>query len=719
MKIHVLGGGPAGLYAALLLKKDHPGWDIRLTERNARDATYGWGVVFSDRTLSGLHEADVRTSTRITDGFVLWDAIDVHFRDRLVRCDGHAFAGIGRKTLLDILQTRCEELGVDLRFGTDVASPDTLREDCDLLIAADGVNSRTRAMYADTFKPVTSEGRARFVWYGADKPLDAFTFIVRDSEYGLFTVHAYPFDGTTSTFIVECHERTWRNAGLDGMDEAQSMAFCQALFADHLGRCRLLSNRSLWLSFTTLTCRRWVHENVVLLGDAAHTAHFSIGSGTKLALEDSIALARAFEQHDDLAVALRRFEQARRPRVEATQRAAADSQRYFENVRRYRDFEPPQFAFHLLTRSGRITWDDLRGRDPYFVTDVERWYHSSAHSHDGTAVAVPFPPMFAPLTLRELTLSNRVVLSSTPTSVAVDGVPNARHAERLDRLAPGGAGLVLTEPLAVSAQGRVTPGDAGIYTEHQAGEWSRIVDAVRARSTVALGVTLAHAGRRGSTRARGSGLDRPLPFGNWLLLAPSAIAYGPRNPAPAAMTCDDMGRVQQEYTAAAERAAEAGFDLLQLDMAHGGLLASFLSPLANQRDDDNGGDLLHRLRFPLRIFDAVRAVWPAERPLLASIPATDWQRGGLRLTDGVEIARVLKQHGCDLVTVHAGQTTPDAQPRYDFETLASYADVIRNEAGIATMSTAYMTTSNQANTLLAGGRCDLVLYSPRDSSAMT
>ena len=711
MRVLILGGGPAGLYAALLLKKSQPGWEVRLTERNAPDATYGWGVVFSDRTLSGLHEADVRTSTQITDSFVLWEAIDVHFRDALVRCDGHAFAGIGRMKLLNILQARCVELGVDLHFETDVGDPMELRAGCDLLIAADGVNSRTRAMYADTFKPTTGEGQARFVWYGTDKPLDAFTFIFRDTEFGLFTVHSYPFDGTTSTFIVECHEETWRNAGLDQMDEAESMAFCQSLFADHLGQHRLMSNRSLWLSFTTLKCRRWVHENVVLLGDAAHTAHFSIGSGTKLALEDSIALAQAFDQHDDMRAALRTYEQARRPRVEATQRAAAESQRYFENVRRYRHYEPQQFAFHLLTRSGRITWDNLRGRDPYFVADVERWFQVSARLNEPeTPLLVAPAPMFAPLQLRHLALLNRIVMSPATGSVAHGGLPNPGHAAQLERLAVGGAGLVLTEPVAVSAHGRVTPDDVGIYTEEQAQGWRQIVAKIHAEASAALGLTLAHAGRRGSTRPRAGGLDRPLREGNWPLFAPSAIPYGPASQLPAAMTCADLAQVREEYVNAATFAAASGFDLLQLDMAHGGLLASFLSPLTNQRADEYGGDLRHRLRYPLQILDAVRNVWPADSPLLVTIPATDWQRGGLRLPDAVEIASSLKQHGCDLVTVHAGQTTPDAQPRYDFETLAGYADIIRNESGIPTMSTAYMTTSNQANTLLAGGRCDLVLY---------
>jgi anthraniloyl-CoA monooxygenase len=715
MNVNVLGGGPAGLYASVLLKKAHPGWEIRVYERNPRGATYGWGVVFSDRTLTSLREADVKTFTEITDSFVLWEAIDAYIWGELQRCDGHAFAGIGRRQLLDILWRRCVELGVEVRFEVEVDDPELLR-DADVLIAADGVNSRTRNRYADSFQPRVSEGRARFIWFGSDKVYDAFTFVFRDTEHGLFQVHAYPFDATTSTFIVECHEDVWRRAGLDHLDEAASLAHCQELFADHLGSHRLMSNRSLWLTFQTLSCRHWTHNPpagsgqapVVLLGDAAHTAHFSIGSGTKLALEDAIALARAFEEHPQVTVALRQYELGRRARVEATQRAAAESQRYFESIRRYRGFEPPQFAFHLLTRSGRITYDNLKQRDPYFVANVERWYQGRGCGDRDRLIAPP--PMFVPLTLRGARLPNRTALVAPPASVAVEGTPGDDHAAVQNRLAGAGAGLVLTEPVAVSPEGRVTAGDMGIYLPEHTAAWSRIVAEAGAGSSTLLGLTLSHAGRRGATRPRAQGLDRPLRDGGWPLLAPSAIPYMPHGQMPRAMDSDDLRRVRDAYVDAACHADVAGFDLMLLDMAHGYLLGSFLSPLTNHREDAYGGSREKRMRYPLEVFDAARATWPARKPLAVVITATDWARGGARLDDAVAFARELRARGCDLLAVHAGQTTFDARPVYDFDAWAELSDVIRNESGIPTIFTGYVTTSNQANTLLAGGRCDVCVW---------
>lgn len=695
MKINVLGGGPAGLYSALLLKKTHPAWDVSLIERNPRDATYGWGVVFSDRTLTGLREADYPTYTAITDSFVLWEAIDIHFRDRLLRCDGHAFAGIGRKRMLNILQARCEELGVELRFETELDDPARLR-DADLLIAADGVNSRTRALYADTYKTSSSEGAARYIWFGTDKVYDSFTFLFRESEHGLFQVHAYPFDATTSTFIVETREETWRAAGLDTADEAASLAFCQALFADHLGQHRLMSNRSAWLTFQTLKCRRWSHENVVLLGDSAHTAHFSIGSGTKLALEDAIALSNAFEEHDTVPTALRSYEQTRRPRVEATQRAAVESQRYFETVSRYAHVDPEQFAFHLLTRSGRITYDNLKQRDPYFVADVERWF-LAANTDASTPLIAP-QPMFAPLQLRDLTVPNRAVFLATPTATDLSEV---------ERLGRGGAGLILAESVAVEPDGRITPDNAGLYDDAQVAEWKALIDAIHASSATKIGVSLSHAGRRGATRPRSEGTDRPLRDSAWPLLSASPIPYTSRAQTPRTITCADMQRVTDAFVTAAQRADAANLDLIHLDMSRGYLLASFLSPLTNQRDDEFGGDLANRLRYPLAVLDAVRATWPREKPIAVALSASDRARGGNRIADTIEIARTLKAHGCDLITLYAGQAVSDDHADYDFATFAQYSDIVRIEAGIATLSTAYATTSNHVNTLLAGGRADM------------
>jgi anthraniloyl-CoA monooxygenase len=695
MNVQVLGAGPAGLYAALLLKKAHPGWEITVSERNPAGATYGWGVVFSDRTLTGLREADFATYERITDSFVLWEAIDIVVRGERLRCDGHAFAGIGRRHLLRILQERCVELGVALRFEVEVEDIATLGQGADLLIAADGANSRTRAQHSDWFTPRVSEGHARYIWFGTDKVYDAFTFVFQDTPHGLFQAHAYPFDARTSTFIVECREETWRAAGLADADEAHSLTFCEELFREHLGPHRLLSNYSRWLTFLTLRCRRWSRDNLVLLGDAAHTAHFSIGSGTKLALEDAIELANAFETTDEPRVALRQYELGRRPRVEATQRAASESQRYFEHVARYRDFAPRQFAFHLLTRSGRITYDSLKQRDPYFVAAVERWFDAEARDTPERLVAPP--PLFTPLRLRDLELPNRVVLAQPP------GAPPSALAE----LARDGAGLLLSAPVAVSANGRVTPDDATLAADTDTAPWTQVAAAAHAAGA-RLALQLSHAGRRGATRPRAQGVDLPLPPEvAWPLLAPSPLPYTPRSQTPRAMDAADLACVRDAFAAAARRAAEAGVDVLLLNMAHGYLLGSFLSPLTNQRADEYGRDLAGRLRFPLETLAAARDSWPTERPLGVALNADDWARGGLRLSDAVASARALREAGCDLLLVQAGQTVAESRPSYDFETLANYADVLRNESGLPVIATPYITTTNQANTLLAGGRADL------------
>lgn len=718
MKVCVLGGGPAGLYAALLLKKDHPAWDVGLIERNPPDATYGWGVVFSDRTLVGLREADVRTFTEITDAFVLWEAIDIHIHDQLVRCDGHAFAGIGRRRLLGILQDRCRDLGVELTFEVDVAGTDDQRiSDADLLIAADGVNSRIREQHASAFRPRVVEGRSRYIWFGAERTYDAFTFLFRQTVHGLFQVHAYPYDATMSTFIVECTEQTWRSAGLDAAGEAQSIAFCQELFADHLGTRRLLSNRSSWLTFPTLTTRSWSHGNIVLLGDAAHTAHFSIGSGTKLALEDAIGLAQAFEQFDDVPRALRQYELARRPRVEATQRAAEESRAYFEEIGRYHTFPPLQFAFHLLTRSGRITWDNLRQRDPYFVADVERVFSAAVCVPDepvaARALLVAPPPAFTPLRLREVRLTNRLVVQPAPVYDATGGTPSVAQGDEHAKSALSGAGLTLTQAVAVSEFGRITPGCPGMYSEAHAAQWSDVVATSRDRSNAAFGVRLSHAGRRGATQSRDRAAGRPLADGGWPLLAPSAEPWGRHSTTPIAMSESDIACVIEHFARAAGYADAAGFDLLALDLAHGYLLGSFLSPLANRRGDAWGGDRQRRMRLPLEVWSAVRDIWPAGKPLAAFVSADDCAPGGAGIEDAVALALALRAVGCDLLIVTAGDASERSTPDHGYDAFARYCDVLRNESGLPAMSTAYMTTSNQANTLLAGGRADLCVFQPR------
>jgi anthraniloyl-CoA monooxygenase len=700
MRIVTVGGGPAGLYASLLLKKANPDHDITVIERNPAGATYGWGVVFSDRTLSEFREADARTFQEITDHFVLWDAIDVRFRGEVVRSGGHVFAGLARKMLLSILQRRCSDLGVKLRFETEFDDVDAFRG-ADLLIAADGVRSFVRDSLAEVFAPRTHLGASKYIWYGTSLPLDSFTFIFRENDHGFFQAHAYPFDGTTSTFIVECAEDVWRRAGLDAADEGESIGYCEKLFADDLRGRSLMSNNSQWINFVTVRNGAWYRDHVVLLGDAAHTAHFSIGSGTKLAMEDAIALARALEQRgDDLGAALADYESERRPIVERFQQAAAESRAYFENTSRYRGFEPMQFAFHLLSRSGRIDYDVLRLRDAAYADSVDRWFARS----EGPVAP---PPLFTPVETRGLRLRTRIVRSPIPPETSNDGAPSA-DVRRVVEEAADGASLVLTPPVAVSATGRITPGDAGIYEAGHIAEWRTIVDAVHDRGAQ-FGLRLGHAGRRGATRPGAEGLDRPLRHGGWPLLAPSPVPYSGRNARPREMSRAEMDTVAREFVAAAERAAQAGFDLLQVHMADGYLLASFLSPLSNQRNDEYGGSLENRIRFPGELFDTVREAWPDDRPLSVALTATDWARGGLDIGDAVVIAGVLKERGCDLIEVRAGHAVPRMRPRYGPAFLAGYADRIRNEAGIATVVGGGITTTSRANTVLAAGRADLCI----------
>jgi anthraniloyl-CoA monooxygenase len=773
VRIGILGGGPAGLYFALLMKKADPRHEVRVIERNPPDATFGWGVVFSEETLGALRDADYETYVEITDTFAKWNAIDVLYRGETIRSRGHAFSGIARKQLLRILQSRCRQLGVRLEFEREVADLEPFSGD-DLVVAADGVNSLARKLLEPRFEPSLDLHSTKYAWFGADLAVDAFTFIFRDTEHGLFQVHAYPFDAHTSTFIVEAHESTWRRAGLDRMTEEEGLRFCEDLFRPELGDHKLLSNRSIWFSFVTLRNRTWHHGNVVLLGDSAHTAHFTIGSGTKLAMEDSISLAAAFLRYPrDLEAALTWYELDRQPVVERFQEAARESATYFESVARYGGFEPIQFAFNLLTRSGRITHLELEKRDPRFVASVDRWFARTATAQGRAipAAAAPGPaaeaapataaapgasaalgvsaasaasaatgasgasastgpssgraagelrgpllappPLFAPFIVGRLRLPNRVVLSPPSEDDAIDGRVSERSQAELVRAVAAGGGLVLTEHVAVSPEGRITLGTPGLYDDEQTGSWRGLVERARPAGTARIGIRLVHAGRRGSTRPRRGGVDRPLRTGGWPLLAPSAIPYIAGGPIPHELREPELRRVAESFAAAAARAATAGFDLLALDAAHGYLLASFLSPLTNRRDDAYGGSPERRLRFPLEVVDAVRKAWPSDRPLAVTLQADDCTPRGLQLDDAVQIAAQLRDHGCDLVEVASGWTVPADRPDYRRFYLVPASDRIRNEAGVATIAGGNLTTADDVSTILAAGRADLCLLDPR------
>ncbi len=711
MRVTIVGGGPAGLYLALLMKKADPRHDITLHERNQADDTFGFGVVFSDETLNQFLAEDTGTYQAIRDSFAYWHEIDVVAAGERIRSGGHGFCGLARKKLLQILQQRCRDHGVTLHFGSEQQDFERLRRDCDLLVGADGINSLVRERWNDVFRPSLDWRPNKFVWLGTTLPLDTFTFIFEASEHGLFQVHAYRFEEGLSTFIVETTEETWKRAGLDRASEADTIAYCEALFARHLNGHRLLSNRSIWRNFPTVKCERWVHDNVVLIGDAVHTAHFSIGSGTKLAMEDAIALNRALHAgHNAVPAALQAFETARQTEVSILQHAAQVSLEWFEHTDRYRGFEPMQLALSLLSRSKRITYDNLRLRDPAFMDQVDRWFaEKNAREQGLPAPKSPPPPMFTPLKLRGLTLENRVVVSPMCQYSAEDGMPNDWTLVHLGSRAIGGAGLVVTEMTDIAPAARITPGCTGMWSPSHAKAWRRITDFVHAHSRAKIAVQLAHAGRKGATCLPWTGgYDEPLTEGAWEILGPSAIPYLPHSQVPREMTRADMEAVRDDFVAATRLALDAGFDMIELHMAHGYLLSSFISPLSNTRRDEYGGSLENRLRFPLEVFEAMRAVWPAEKPISVRLSAVDWvPERGLTLADSVQIARMLKARGCDLVDVSAGQTSREARPQYGRMFQTPFSDAIRQEAGIATIAVGAITSADQVNTIVASGRADL------------
>ncbi len=710
VKIVSVGGGPGGLYFSILMKLARPEDEIIVFERNRADDTFGFGVVFSDATLGNLAEADPETYQQITDHFAHWDDIDIHYRDEVHRSTGHGFSGLSRKTLLKILTDRARSLGVDLRFETELSvdaierHPDLLS--ADLILAADGVNSQIRNRYAEHLGPDVDMRPNRFVWLGTTYPFEAFTFYFKGNEHGLWRVHAYRYEEGNSTFIIECTDETLRATGLDEADEDATVAYCEALFAEELKGHKLLKNRSVWRAFPTVKNAKWHHKNIVLLGDAAHTAHFSIGSGTKLAMEDAIALRQALLQNADVPTALVAYEADRRPTVDSTQRAAQVSLEWFENTERYLDFEPIQFSFSLLTRSLRVTHDNLKVRDEAFVDRVDRWFQARAEADLGRKLDRPTPPMFTPFKLRDLELPNRVVVSPMCQYSAEDGTISDWHLVHLGSRAMGGAGLVMTEMTDVSASARITPGCAGMYKPEHVKAWRRVTDFVHENSFAKIGMQLAHAGRKGSTKVLWEGMDQPLDTGNWPLLSPSALPYLEVSQVPKAMDRADMDQVADDFVRAAQMAKEAGFDVLELHLAHGYLLGTFISPLTNRRQDEYGGDIEGRMRFPLEVVRKVRGVW--DGPLSARISATDWAPDGLSEADLITLAKALKAH-CDIIDVSTGQTVADQKPVYGRLYQTPFAERVKIEADVRTMTVGNISSFTDVNSILVAGRADLCM----------
>ncbi len=716
LKVNVIGGGPGGLYFAILMKLAEPLHEIDVFERNRADDTFGFGVVFSDETLATFTGQDAQVSRDIEASFAYWDTIEVRYRGSRIRSSGHGFCGMARMRLLEILQARARELGVRLRFETDVRDVESLR-DCDLLLGADGVNSAVRERWKDAFQPTIDMRKTKFVWLGTTQKFDAFTFIFKETEHGWFYNHAYQYGQgigrAASTWILETHEDTWRKAGLANASETDTLKFFEAMFAEELAGHPLLANKSVWRNFPVIANKHWHHENVALIGDACHTAQFSIGSGTKIAMEDAIALSRSLNSEARVDTALAAYQAAREGEVGRLQAAALVSLQWYENARRYNSLSPEQYAFNFLTRSKSVTYENLALRDAVYGGEVPRWYAQLVKETQGFDVAGndPPPPMFTPFRVGRMMVQNRVVVSPMCQYTAEDGLIGDWQVVHLGGLAVGGAGLVFTEMTNVSRDGRITLGCAGMYEPEHRDAWRRVVDFIHGNSRAKICLQLGHAGRKGATRKPWESRisDDPLIDDNWSLISASAIPYHPYNRMPKAMDRADMDRVRDDFVRATRLAEEAGFDMIELHMAHGYLLSSFISPLSNRRDDDYGGSLANRMRFPLAVLAAVRRAWPKEKPISVRISATDWvESGGLTGDDAVEVAKMLKSGGADIINVSAGQTSEDAKPVYGRMFQTPFSEQIRLEADVPTITAGNITSADQVNTIIAAGRADLV-----------
>ena len=699
------------------MKKRNPAHDITIIERGNRDSTWGFGVVFSDETLKGLMEADAQSYKRIVEQFAYWDGIDTTIHGKTVKSRGHGFCGMSRLKLLNILHDRCDELGVKIKFNTDVTDVDQLDpQGHDLVVAGDGITSLLRETYKDAFGTTMDWRQNKFCWLATTRPLSDFEFIFRRNEHGWWWVHAYRYEEGTTTWIVETSEATWRAAGMENASEAETKAYCEAVFRDDLDGHPLITNRSVWRTFPVVRNERLYHRNIVLMGDAVRSAHFSIGSGTKLAMEDAIALSGYFADHDDdVAAALEKYQTIRKDDADRLQRTAVVSLSWFEHIDRYAETQSAeQFTFNMMCRAKRVTYDNLRLRDPDFIAGIDRWFAGFVREDTGfddIDTAAPVVPVFQPYRIGTMRVENRFQLSAMCQYCAEDGLPTDWHLMHYGERAVGGAGLLNTEMICIAPEARITPGCAGLWSDEQVRAWRRIVDFVHANSRAKICAQIGHAGRKGATCVPwDGGIDEPLQDGAWEIVAPSPLPYLEQSDVPRAMTPADMDKVTADFVATARNADSAGFDMLELHLAHGYLLSSFISPVTNRRDDDFGGDIDGRMRFPLRVVGEVRAAWPADKPLSVRISATDWVEDGLTDADRLAAARLLADAGVDIINVSTGQVTKDEDPIYGRMFQAPFADEIRNELGIPTIVAGNITTADQANTLVAAGRTDIVAF---------